>query len=382
VGEVLEAVLRERVAQATALDPTFGRDVAERVARFTLHGGKRMRSRFLWWGMRACGGGREETEAAAALRLAAGLELLQTCALVHDDVMDGSAVRRGRPSLHADIRAQYAGTLRPLEAPGFGQSVAVLAGDLALVWADDVTAATELPADRAAPVRTLWSAVRTEMVAGQYLDVHGQATSCRSAARAVRAALLKSALYSVERPLLMGAALAGAGPAAVGALSAAGRCAGVAFQLRDDLADVFADPANTGKPAGADIRAGKPTYLLAVARRLAHAAPDRAPLAVLDRCVGDTALSATGLAEVRQAMETTGARAKVEADIARLAAQGVRELAAPQAGLDPAARQHIGELVAAVTATGQPDGRPPRPPGKDGAGETPGLLGAGSGGAR
>ncbi|NSL42845.1 polyprenyl synthetase family protein, partial [Streptomyces sp. 8P21H-1] len=205
VGRVLEDQLAERTGRAIALDPVFGRDLAERVARFTLDGGKRTRSRFVWWALRACGGGPEE--AAAALRVGAALELIQTCALVHDDVMDGSQLRRGRPALHADVTAQYAGAVPAALGPRFGEAAAILAGDLALAWADDMVAALD---GAPAAVRTLWSAMRTEMVAGQYLDVHGQATSSRSLARALRAACLKSALYSVERPLALGAALAGA----------------------------------------------------------------------------------------------------------------------------------------------------------------------------
>lgn len=114
--------------------------------------------------------------------------------------------------------------------------------------------------------------MRTEMVAGQYLDIQGQATSSRSLARAIRAACLKSALYSVERPLALGAALAGADAARTQALCSAGRCVGIAFQLRDDLGDVFGGPRHTGKPTGGDIRAGKPTYLVAVAQARAEAA--------------------------------------------------------------------------------------------------------------
>ncbi|WP_377267867.1 polyprenyl synthetase family protein [Peterkaempfera sp. SMS 1(5)a] len=358
VGRVLAEILRRRTAQAAALDGVFARDVAERVARFTLDGGKRMRSRLLWWSLRACGGGTDMAGTACALRVAAALELVQTCALVHDDVMDHSPLRRGRPALHADLAAQYA-TSVPREAGGsFGAAAAVLAGDLALAWADDTFADAGLDPEAAHRVRGIWSAMRTEMVAGQYLDVQGQATACRSAARAVRIAWLKSALYSVERPLALGAALAGAGAAATRALRSAGRCAGIAFQLRDDLDDVFADPRRTGKPSGDDVREGKPTYLTAVARANAAARGDRSSLAVLDRALGVRDLSPADLAEVRQVLVSTGARAAVEDRIGRLLAHSMRHLAG--AVPETPALHRLRELVCTVAGTDPAAGPAPR----------------------
>ncbi|MFF6806089.1 polyprenyl synthetase family protein [Streptomyces sp. NPDC012616] len=374
VGRVLDALLAERVEQAAALDPVFGRDLAERVARCTLEGGKRMRSQFVWWALRACGGGAAQAE--AALRVGAALELIQTCALVHDDVMDGSRLRRGRPALHADVTAQYAGSVSADRARRFGEAAAILAGDLALAWADDTVAAVEAPPGAARALRDLWSTMRTEMVAGQYLDLHGQATSSLSLARAVRAACLKSALYSVERPLALGAALAGADGARSAALCSAGRCVGIAFQLRDDLADVFGDPRRTGKPAGGDIRAGKPTYLVAVARGRAETTGDRRAGAVLRHSLGRADLSESGLAEVRDVLEATGARDLVEAKIDRLVAQGMRHL--DSAVLEPQARGRLRRLLHASAGTTPTSVLSPSP--SPSPSPTPGACGGEDGG--
>ncbi|MCQ9132295.1 polyprenyl synthetase family protein [Streptomyces hilarionis] len=367
VGRLLLDLLNERVERAAVLDPVFGHDLAERVAAFTLEGGKRMRSRFVWWALRACGGGPAEAE--AALRVGAALELIQTCALVHDDVMDGSPLRRGRPVLHADVAAQYAGAVSHDGGRRFGEAAAILAGDLALAWADDTVAALEVDADAGRRVRDLWSSMRTEMVAGQYLDLQGQVTSSASLARAVRAACLKSALYSVERPLALGAALAGADSARTAALCSAGRCVGIAFQLRDDLTDVFGDPSRTGKPTGGDIRAGKPTYLAAVARARAEAAGDRRALAVLGRSLGRADLPDSRLGEVRDVLVATGARDVVEAKIDRLVAQGMRHL--DSVPLEPQARRRLRELL--HTAAGTDPGVGPGP------GTDPGPCGADEG---
>ncbi|MGR8007395.1 polyprenyl synthetase family protein [Streptomyces hypolithicus] len=367
VGLMLEHILRERVDAAAVIDPTFARDVAARVSHFTLGGGKRMRSQFLWWGLRACGGGAEADDAEAALRLAAGLELIQTCALVHDDVMDGSARRRGRAAVHTDFDAQYgtSGGGRPGGSSGagrpggsFGGAAAILVGDLALAWADDIVADTALPPDVRRAVRVIWQAMRTEMVAGQYLDLHGQATGSRSATGAIRTASLKSALYSVERPLALGAALAGADERTSAALCSAGRCAGIAFQLRDDLLGVFGDPDVTGKPSGGDIREGKLTYLVAVARARAEASGDRGALTLLDRAVGDADLSEEGLDRVRAALESTGARTVVESKIERLVAQSTRHLAGAAAA--PRADRRLRELLYAVAGVPQAAAPPGR----------------------
>ncbi|MFM9696909.1 polyprenyl synthetase family protein [Streptomyces europaeiscabiei] len=378
VRRVLEGLLSERTERAAALDPVFAGDLAERVARFALDGGKLMRPRFVWWALRACGGG--AAEAGAALRIGAALELIQTCALVHDDVMDGSRLRRGRLALHADIAAQYADGMAPAHGTRFGEAAAILAGDLALAWADDIVADTRTAPATDRVVRELWSTMRTEMVAGQYLDIQGQATSSRSLARAIRAACLKSALYSVERPLALGAALAGADAARTRALCSAGRCVGIAFQLRDDLGDVFGGPRHTGKPTGGDIRAGKPTYLVAVAQARAEAAGDRRALTLLRQSLGSAELSESGLAEVGDVLVRTGARDIVEAKIARLVTRGLCHL--ESAPLEAEGRLRLRELLHATA------GSAPAPPPSCGAsGPVDGspvslLLGAVEGAAR
>ncbi|MET9495667.1 polyprenyl synthetase family protein [Streptomyces sp. NPDC006552] len=346
--------LARRVAEAASVDAVFGADVAERVARFTLVGGRRVRPRFLWWGLRACGLPDDE-QIDAALSLAVALELLQTCALVHDDVMDQAPTRRSRPALHVDYATQYAASAHP-DRGRFGESAAILAGDLALAWADDEVAALRLPAPRAGAIRRTWSRMRMEMVAGQYLDVQGELTRTRSLGQALGVACLKTARYTVERPLQLGALLGGADEPTLRALCSAGRGAGLAFQLRDDLDDVFPGAARRGKPAGGDLRAGKPTYLVALAHARAEAAGDHDALRVLERCPGRPGFDASTLDEVRHVLERTGARRSVEEKIRNLTARSLRELDA--APLDPPARARLRDLVrqAAGSSAGAGDG--------------------------
>ncbi|CAM5381350.1 hypothetical protein SCYAM73S_07502 [Streptomyces cyaneofuscatus] len=196
VGAVLRtarAVLAERVAQASEIDASFAGELAGRVADFTLDGGKRMRPRLLWWGMRACGAV-DVGSTAAALRLGVALELIQTCALIHDDVIDRSRLRRGKPAVHIGLAARAGLSPDSERGSAFGTWAAVLAGDLALAWADDTVAETALPAPVRRRIGAIWRSLRTEMVAGSNLDLHGQATGGSSAARAIRTACLR------ERP--------------------------------------------------------------------------------------------------------------------------------------------------------------------------------------
>ncbi|WP_395571809.1 polyprenyl synthetase family protein [Streptomyces sp. BK79] len=335
----LRRVLDARLRQASGTDPVFARDIADRVASLVLRGGKRLRTAFVWCGWRAAGGSGDAT---AVLRTGAALELVQGCALVHDDVMDGSPLRRGAPAVHVDLARLHAEARMTGSSEAFATSAAVLAGDLALAWADDLLTETALGSPHGTRLHREWQAMRGEMVAGQYRDLHAQATRASGVDEAVTIATLKSALYTVERPLAMGAVLAGSDATALDALRAAGRCAGLAFQLRDDLLGAFGDPAVTGKPADDDLRTRKLTYLLAVGSRLAEASGDQDALDVLvpgapPSVSGDT------VRRMRAALERTGARAAVESRITRLAERSLRHFG--RACTEPSVRREFAALV-------------------------------------
>ncbi|OEJ28600.1 geranylgeranyl pyrophosphate synthase [Streptomyces agglomeratus] len=326
VEDVLRAYLGERLAEAARTDAVAADELAGRLRDMALRGGKRLRARFLWWGWRACGGDARGSEAEQVLSVAAALELIQTCAVVHDDVMDRSSVRRGAAAVHEDFARQHARAGMRGSPASHGTAGAILVGDLALAWADDLLASTALSSPRGAPLHREWRAMRWEMVAGQYLDVRAAATGATTLDEAVRIAHLKSALYTVERPLALGAALAGAADRTLGVLRSAGRCAGMAFQLRDDLLGVFGDPGRTGKPADDDLRDGKLTYLRAIALRLADESGD-VPAGEALR-VADPPLTDEQVRRARAAVEGTGARRVVEAEISRLVRLSERHLAA------------------------------------------------------
>ena len=325
-----------------------------------LAGGKRLRPAFCYWGWRAAGGTgrRDDPDRDRVLTAAAALELLHASALVHDDVIDGSETRRGRPAVHRSFAARHAAGRWRGSAGSFGVGAAILAGDLLLAWTDELLRASGLPAAALRRAQPVLDAMRTELIAGQYLDLLGQAAGPGTVESALRVVEYKSAKYTVERPLLLGAALAAAsaGPAGGAADEAfitdspmAGACTsygiplGVAFQLRDDMLGVFGDPARTGKPVTGDLREGKRTVLVAVAMSRS----DAAQASVLRRLIGDPQLDEAGAAEVRAVLIETGAVAGCEQLIRASVQQALAALdAAPFTAVAKAA---LAELAATAT---------------------------------
>jgi len=315
------------------------RPVAESIAGL-LAGGKRLRPAFCYWGWRGAGG----PDCPEIINAAAALELLHAGALIHDDLMDASDTRRGQPSLHRQFEARHTGHRWHGSAAAFGMGVAILLGDLLICWTDEMFHASGLPGDALRRGRPVLDRMRTEVFAGQYLDLLGQAAGDETVAGALRVVEFKTAKYTIERPLHLGAALAGAGGADLAAAyTGYGLPLGIAFQLRDDILGVFGDPAQTGKPAGDDVREGKRTVLLAIARSRATAAQAR----VIDRYLGDPLLDEAGTAEIRAAITGTGAVAECERMIGRHVSEAIAALeGAPMTG---EAREALAELAVAAT---------------------------------
>jgi geranylgeranyl diphosphate synthase, type I len=283
-----------------------------------LAGGKRLRPLFAYWGARAAGAPDDES----LVRAAASLELLHAFALIHDDVMDGSNLRRGRPSAHRALEASHRAAGWQGDPARFGQAAAILLGDLLLVLADQMLATAGLAGQPAARAREVFASMRLELMAGQYLDIAASTRGPVSLARALRIARYKSGKYTVEAPLHLGAAVAGAPAAVVDAYTAFALPVGEAFQLRDDLLGVFGDSAVTGKPSGEDLREGKQTVLVALAREYASAAQRR----VLAGRLGDPDLDEDGVAALRAVIVDTGARRGVERMIAERCAHALAVL--------------------------------------------------------
>ena len=309
---------------------------------FVLGGGKRLRPAFAYWGWRAVA---TEDPGPGVLLLFAALELLHACALVHDDVIDRSATRRGRPTAHVEFAALHRGRKWRGSPEDFGISAAILLGDLALAWADDIVFGADLSADAQRRVQRVWADIRTEVLAGQYLDIVAEASAAESIASAMNVDLFKTACYTVSRPLQLGVAAAADRPDVQAAFGQFGTDLGVAFQLRDDVLGVFGDPAVTGKPSGDDLRSGKRTVLLAEAVELADKSD---PLAanLLRTSIG-AALSDAQVGELRDVIEAVGALAAAEQRIATLSQRALATLAA--APINAAAKAGLSELARMAT---------------------------------
>jgi geranylgeranyl diphosphate synthase, type I len=289
--------------------------VSDSLSSFLLDSGKRLRPLFAYAGFLASGGSLDKP----VVRAMASLELLQACALIHDDLMDGSDTRRGKPSIHRHFESRHVQDDLDGFAPHYGLSAAVLLGDLALVWSDQMLNSAGLTTAQFTALLPYYNEMRVELMAGQFLDIHEQTQKTTSVDRSMKIARYKSGKYTIERPLHLGAAMASAPSEIFTALSSYGLPLGEAFQLRDDLLGVFGDPSVTGKPAGDDLREGKRTVLIAMTNdRQSEAQRD-----VARKYFGKPDLDAQGVAVLREIIESTGARAELESTIERLTDQAL-----------------------------------------------------------
>ena len=325
----IEALLTSEHVRWSAVDPTLG-DPIDALRALVLAGGKRLRPAFAAAGLVAAGG---STESPNLIDAGAALELLHTFALVHDDVMDGSRIRRNMPAVHARFECAHAANEWRGETRRFGEGIAILVGDFAFVYADTLLR-------RASPkTLALWDELRLELCVGQSLDLLGAAHRNTDIDFAHRIARYKSAKYTVERPLHLGAALADRLDDLRTPLSAIGLPLGTAFQLRDDLLGVFGDEAATGKPVGDDFREGKPTPLVAIASANADAEGHRQ----LGR-IGAADLDDVEIKQLQELLVTTGAVRGIEREISDLVDEA--SLAIESAPIPDTAKELLNELAA------------------------------------
>jgi geranylgeranyl diphosphate synthase type I len=344
--ELADAVtdqLREYLETRRSDCAYIGTDYADLTAaleEFVLRGGKRLRPAFAYWGWRAVADPNEPV-APSTLRLFAALELLHACALVHDDVIDDSATRRGLPTVHRLFAQKHRDRSWSGSSEQFGLSAAILLGDLALVWADDIVATADLSPDAQRRVQRVWSDIRTEVLGGQYLDIVAESSGATTVASAMNVNTYKTASYTITRPLQLGVAAAADRPDVQAIFHEVGNDLGVAFQLRDDVLGVFGDPAVTGKPSGDDLRSGKRTVLLAEAIELA-AKSDPGAAELLRSSVG-TELSDAQVRDLRRVIESVGALAAVEEHIELLTTRSLDAIDA--APIDAQAKAGLAKLA-------------------------------------
>jgi geranylgeranyl diphosphate synthase type I len=346
VSTALTDFLDEQRRVLSAMDASLT-PVVDEVCELA-RGGKRLRPAFAYWGWRGAAGRAPEGVAAeeedAVLRAVAALEFVHASALVHDDVMDGAVTRRGRPASHVGFATRHRRERLDGDAAGFGVGAAILVGDLALVWSDELLRRSGLSSAALDRARLVWDTMRTEVTAGQYLDLLRAAGGLPGPDGALTVARYKSAGYTVQRPLQLGAAIAGADGRIAEAYTAIALPLGEAFQLRDDVLGVFGDPAVTGKSADDDLREGKRTLLVT----LAEQAADDAGRRLLAASLGNPAAGPEQFDALRGLLEATGALGRVEERIAERTAIARAAIAAAPIAAD--ARAALDALAVAATS--------------------------------
>lgn len=312
VGDAIDAFLTARGPELAAIGPEL--DLTLGLARDFTGGGKRLRPAFCWWGHVAAAGAPSDPD--ALVRAAAGLDLLHVSALVHDDVMDGSDTRRGLPAAHRQYQALHEQRAGRGSSEAFGRAGAILLGDLLVMWSEQMYARSGLDLAALERGRPVLEAMRTEVTCGQVLDVVAQSAPASAdladaLATANRVVEFKTNRYTVQRPLQLGAALAGGSDELLAHLAEFASPLGRAFQFRDDVLGVFGDVERTGKPAGDDLREGKRTVL--VAHALAGSSPTAA--SELDQMLGNPGLDQCQVDRAREIITASGALEAVERTI-------------------------------------------------------------------
>lgn len=305
--------------------------------------GKRFRPLFAHAGYLAAGGQNNGAQLKNMLKAATSLELLQACALIHDDLMDGSDMRRGAPAVHRYFENYHLENSMRGDKAQFGLSAAILLGDFALIWADKLINESGLSDEQLRRLLPLNDLMRIELIAGQYLDVRESAATTASVERALKVARYKSGKYTIERPLHFGALIAGATPDTISALSNFGIPLGEAFQLRDDQLGVFGDPETTGKPAGDDLREGKRTVLTA----LAIENFSTSQLQRFNAHFGDLNITLDQISQLRNLITEVGAPEKVEVLIEDLTTSALQAL--ESAHIAENSKPYLNELALMAT---------------------------------
>ncbi|OKI02696.1 geranylgeranyl diphosphate synthase [Streptomyces sp. CB02923] len=320
--------------------PPLPDEVSEILEQFLFHGGKRLRPLLCVHGWHAARG---EGEPSEVIRVAAALEMFHAFCLIHDDIMDSSDLRRGHPTLHRALAARHTEGRTPADARRVGTSLAILVGDLAMVWSDELLRSADLPPAQLAGLLPLVNTMRCEVMYGQYLDVTATGRPTPDLGHAMEIVRYKTAKYTVERPLHIGATLAGATPQLLHELTSYALPLGEAFQLRDDLLGTFDVPAATGKGHTDDLRDGKHTVLLATAFQ--HADP--AQHASLHALLSAPRRTRDETDQLRRLLTATGARDRVESKIKTYRAQALHAL--ERISLPSAAGAALRDMVDAAT---------------------------------
>lgn len=337
VNREVEAMLREQKPIVLNISPELEPLLSQ--LENMLQGGKRLRPLFGYCGLRVAGGTWNDSSA----RALAALEFLQACALIHDDVMDDSKTRRNNVAVHEYFKQDHESKKMRGNSYLYGIGSAILLGDLCLSWADQMLM---LATDFSKDVKAVWDITRTELMAGQYLDLLAQTSSQVEPSALEVVMTYKSAKYTVERPMHIGAALVRRDKDLEASLSRYALPLGKAFQLRDDVLGVFGNEAETGKPSGDDIREGKYTMLISQALSRANSTEQQ----LFESVLGNSAATDSEIDEIKTLLDRY-ALLEIEVLIQKLAEEASQ--AVDTLETDTETQTVMRELVTLATARKQ-----------------------------
>lgn len=338
IEDVLSEFIKGKSEKLNKVD-LFLQPITKSLSEYILAGGKRFRPTFAYLGFLGAGGVTDPKIA----RACAALELVHVCALIHDDLMDRSDTRRNRPSIHREFQSHHHESKYLGNSGNYGESVAILLGDLSLSWSDELLFLSGIEQTQINKALPVFYEMREELMAGQYLDVLESVRGESSKNRSSKIAQLKSGKYSIERPLQFGASLAGANSVLLDDFSNFGLALGEAFQLRDDLLGVFGEPIVTGKPSGDDIREGKRTLLIALTLEMCNESERR----LLERSLGEKTLANSQITDIQELISRCGAKDECERLIAELFDKAMANLEKSACRVE--VKELLGEMAKAAT---------------------------------
>ena len=298
LDERLRHFFRERLKRSEHISPT-AREMMEHMMEFSLRGGKRLRPILVIFGYKAVGGKKEKE----ILQAAIAVELMESFLLVHDDIMDQDEMRRGYLTMHRIYENKCHRYSKDLDGARYGESMAMLAGDILSIMGSEVLLKTRFPVKRKLEAVDCFNRAVINTCFGQAIDVKMALSRQVKEKEIQRLYELKTAVYTIEAPLHIGAILAGAKKRELSAMSGYAIPLGQAFQIQDDILGIYGTRQKIGKPVGSDIIEGKKTLL--IAKAMEHASPSE--LKFLKKQLGNKRLSSRQLDKVKKIISGTGA---------------------------------------------------------------------------
>jgi len=296
VEKELDLFFKDKLEKADKIDPS-SKQMIELLKEFTLRGGKRLRAALVYYGYR-CFSNKNLKE---IIKASVTMELIQSYLLIHDDIIDNDDLRRNGPTLHISYKNIAKRKYKKIDSNHFGLSMAILAGDICAAFANEIMAKLKIKEKNKIQALNVLNHSLHHVIYGQVLDVLSELRIITNK-DIEKIHRLKTATYTIESPLHIGALLAGAKQKHLKTLSNYAIPLGKAFQIKDDILGMFGEKEKVGKPVGSDIKEGKKNLLILKALESATPAQRQA----IEEALGNQDLTKNQLNQVRAIVIKTG----------------------------------------------------------------------------